>query len=187
MFHHAESSAFTQVSASQGSNGIPDVPGRPRSVPIRAACELVLEDWFGSSTCGVAQRRGRALRHGTSRCGPTGSAPRRESAAGHGEPRRAAIRTASASGAGCAPGGPGARTVVGPEPAYSEQFAAMFEEGGEDRNAWPCSCASACSPTTKSTGWRRACSRTVGDPWPGNRLPASLVVATLGWRGLPLH
>ena len=107
LFHHAESSVFSQVSASQGSNGFANVTGRPRFATFRAARELVFEGWFGSSACGVAQRRGRAPRHGASRCGPMGNAPRRDGAAG--QPRTAAIRTASAPGAGCAP--------VGPEPA----------------------------------------------------------------------
>lgn len=43
LFHHAESSAFAQVSALQDSNGLPDVPVRPRLTAFRIVCELRIE------------------------------------------------------------------------------------------------------------------------------------------------
>jgi hypothetical protein len=82
LFHHAESSAFAQVSASQGSNGFSDVPGRTRFAAFRAPCEPVLEGLFEPRARKTAVSGRRAIPSGSGCVGPARPQPPRLPAAG---------------------------------------------------------------------------------------------------------
>ena len=70
LFHHVETFAFPQVSASQGPNDIPYLAVRPRFTTFRVFCEWMIEVLFGSDGCGVAVLSGCALSIERVRFGP---------------------------------------------------------------------------------------------------------------------